>query len=86
MSRRIRPLATLQPGFYRSTAHFTRSLLSVVPVKNRSLLVDGNQFFSGEGGGIQTTKIPGVYWSIRPMKSGTVDVHAIPLSGVTGGQ
>jgi len=34
--------------------------------------VDGNHFSSGEGGGIQTAQIRGVYWSDVPRNPGWV--------------
>jgi len=41
-------------------------LFRAVPVKNRTPLVYGNHFSSGEGGGIQTAQIRAVYWSDVP--------------------
>jgi len=57
-------------------------------VKNRTPLVDGNQYFSGEGGGIQTAQIRGVYWSDVPGNPGWMRMMFMrfALSGVTGGQ
>jgi len=44
-------------------------------------LVDGNQFFfSGEGGGIQTAQICGVYWSDVPGNPGWMMFMRFPLS------
>ena len=47
--------------------------------------MDGNRFFSGEVGGIQTAQIRGVYWSDVPRNLGWVMFMHSSLSGVTGG-